>query len=388
MFAKDSGVGQRADPLRRALRDRLRDRVLGGVLDGAGAGAAARPRSMPSAAITSSRVILPVVTVPVLSSTIGVDPAGGLQHLRALDQDAELRAAAGADQQRGRGGEAQGARAGDDQHRDGGGERGRGREPGAEPDREGGDGDARSRSARRPRRPGRRAAAPRPCRTGRPRPAWPSARAGCREPTRVARTTSRPPALTVAPTTGSPAPTSTGTDSPVSMEASTAEVPSTTTPSVAIFSPGRTTNSSPTARSSIGMRVSAPSRQHRDVLRAELEQCPQGRAGLPLGPLLEVAAGEDEHGDAGGDLEVDVRRRRRSGCDRQLEGVGHARLPGGAEEQRVQRPQRRRRWCRPRPGCPSSRRRGAGWSARPCGTATPPTRPPVRRGRGTPTASR
>ena len=36
-----------------------------------------------------------------------------------------------------------------------------------------------------------------------------------------------------------------------------------------------------------------------DVLRAELEQCPQGRAGLPLGPVLEVAAGEDEHGDAG-----------------------------------------------------------------------------------------
>jgi len=32
------------------------------------------------------------------------------------------------------------------------------------------------------------------------------------EPTRVARTTSRPPAFTVAPTTGSPGPTSTGTD--------------------------------------------------------------------------------------------------------------------------------------------------------------------------------
>ncbi len=79
-------------------------------------------------------------------------------------------------------------------------------------------------------------------------------------PTRVARTTSRPPALTVAPVTASPSPTSTGTDSPVSIEASTAEVPATTVPSVAIFSPGRTTNSSPTARSVIGMRVSAPSR--------------------------------------------------------------------------------------------------------------------------------
>ena len=38
------------------------------------------------------------------------------------------------------------------------------------------------------------------------------------DPTRVARTTSRPPALTVAPTTASPTATSTGTDSPVSMD--------------------------------------------------------------------------------------------------------------------------------------------------------------------------
>ena len=76
------------------------------------------------------------------------------------------------------------------------------------------------------------------------------------EPMRVARTTSRPPALTVAPTTASPGPTSTGTDSPVSIEASTAELPSSTTPSVAIFSPGRTTNLSPTASCSVGIRTS------------------------------------------------------------------------------------------------------------------------------------
>ena len=79
-------------------------------------------------------------------------------------------------------------------------------------------------------------------------------------PTRVARTTSRPPALTVAPTTASPGPTSTGTGSPVSMLASTAEDPSTTWPSVAIFSPGRTTNRSPTASWPTGMRCSRPSR--------------------------------------------------------------------------------------------------------------------------------
>ncbi len=79
-------------------------------------------------------------------------------------------------------------------------------------------------------------------------------------PTRVASTTRRPPALTVAPATTSPGPTSTGTGSPVSREASMAEVPSTTVPSVATFSPGRTTKRSPTASSSIGMRTSVPSR--------------------------------------------------------------------------------------------------------------------------------
>ena len=80
------------------------------------------------------------------------------------------------------------------------------------------------------------------------------------DPTWVARTTRRPPTLVVAPTTRSPGPTSTGTDSPVSIEASTAELPCSTMPSVAIASPGRTTNSSPTVSSSIPTRVSTPSR--------------------------------------------------------------------------------------------------------------------------------
>ena len=47
------------------------------------------------------------------------------------------------------------------------------------------------------------------------------------------------------------------------MDWSTAEVPSTTTPSVAIFSPGRTTKRSPTASSSIGTATSTPSRSTR-----------------------------------------------------------------------------------------------------------------------------
>jgi hypothetical protein len=78
-------------------------------------------------------------------------------------------------------------------------------------------------------------------------------------PTLVARTTSRPPALTVAPATSAPGPTSTGTGSPVSMLMSIAEEPSSTTPSVATFSPGRTTKRSPETSRSTGTRRSVPS---------------------------------------------------------------------------------------------------------------------------------
>ena len=101
-------------------------------------------------------------------------------------------------------------------------------------------------------------------------------------PTRVARTTSRPPALTVAPTTASPGPTSTGTDSPVSIEASTAEVPSSTTPSVAIFSPGRTTNRSPAASWSVGMRSSVrPSGPSRSTATSLAPSSSRARSAAP-----------------------------------------------------------------------------------------------------------
>jgi Cu+-exporting ATPase len=69
----------------------------------------------------------------------GVHPAGGFQHLRPLDQDAELRAAAGADQQRRRGGQPQRARAGDDQHGHRRGERDFRARSGGEPERQGRD---------------------------------------------------------------------------------------------------------------------------------------------------------------------------------------------------------------------------------------------------------
>ena len=114
-----------------------------------------------------------------------VDAARRLEHLGALDQDAELGAAAGADEQRRRRGESERARAGDDQHGDRRGERegrrSRRRRARSRASRR----RARSRSARRSPRRGRRAAGPAPCpsaprsragRSGparcRPRPAW------------------------------------------------------------------------------------------------------------------------------------------------------------------------------------------------------------------------
>ena len=63
----------------------------------------------------------------------GVDALDGLQQLRVFDQDAQLCAATGADQDCGRGGQPERARAGDDQHRDSCGECRRRRLPGEQP---------------------------------------------------------------------------------------------------------------------------------------------------------------------------------------------------------------------------------------------------------------
>ena len=78
-------------------------------------------------------------------------------------------------------------------------------------------------------------------------------------PTRVARTTRRPSTSIVAPVTVSPTTTSRGRLSPVTREVSMAATPSTTTPSVAIRSPGRTTNRSPTRSSPAATVRSLPS---------------------------------------------------------------------------------------------------------------------------------
>ncbi len=65
-------------------------------------------------------------------------------------------------------------------------------------------------------------------------------------PTRSERITSAPVVFKVAPMSGSPTRFIAGNGSPVSMDSSTALLPSSTMPSTGIFSPGRTRNESPT----------------------------------------------------------------------------------------------------------------------------------------------
>jgi hypothetical protein len=72
--------------------------------------------------------------------------------------------------------------------------------------------------------------------------------------------------LIVAPITSSPGSFETGIGSPVTIDSSTADRPSITSPSTGIFSPGRTAMTSPTATSSIAISRSSPSRTTRAVL--------------------------------------------------------------------------------------------------------------------------
>lgn len=71
--------------------------------------------------------------------------------------------------------------------------------------------------------------------------------------------TSAPLVLSVAPISLSPVRLLTGSGSPVSMDSSTALLPSTTTPSTGTFSPGRTRSRSPTCTWASGTSSSLPS---------------------------------------------------------------------------------------------------------------------------------
>jgi hypothetical protein len=79
-------------------------------------------------------------------------------------------------------------------------------------------------------------------------------------PVRVARNSKLPVRTMVAPTTSSPGPLSTGRLSPVIIDSSMAEAPVSISPSTGIFSPGLTRTVSPGATSSTGTSTSEPSR--------------------------------------------------------------------------------------------------------------------------------
>ena len=87
-------------------------------------------------------------------------------------------------------------------------------------------------------------------------------------PTRVARHRIKPDWLTVAADTESPSSLSTGILSPVRADSLTALVPSITTPSTGIFSPGRTTKISSFSTWSMETSSSTPSRTTVAVLGA------------------------------------------------------------------------------------------------------------------------
>jgi hypothetical protein len=84
-------------------------------------------------------------------------------------------------------------------------------------------------------------------------------------PIAVASTSNAPEVLMVAPITRSPARFSTGIDSPVSIDSSTAPLPDRTMPSTGKRSPGRTTTTLPGASEAIGTSSSTAPRRTRAV---------------------------------------------------------------------------------------------------------------------------
>ena len=120
---RSSGGQRRGRASRAAVDDRLGDRVLA-----AGLGGATRREHLGLGPSRRS-VVTPVRAGRAPGDGAGlVEDDGGepprlLERLAVADQDAELGGAAGADHDRGRRGQAEGAGAGDDQHRDRGGDR-------------------------------------------------------------------------------------------------------------------------------------------------------------------------------------------------------------------------------------------------------------------------
>ena len=158
-------------------------------------------------------------------------------------------------------------------------------------------------------------------------------------PTRVARTTRRPPALIVAPATASPGPTSTGTLSPVrqrrvdrggaQLDHSVRGDPLARAHDEAI--PDRELGDGDAALAAVDASSTDAS------LAPSSRRLREGGSGAALGAHLEVAAGQQEGGDHGGHLEVDVVGAG-AGVDHEIEAHPHVRIARAEEEQGHHRP--------------------------------------------------
>ena len=125
-------------------------------------------------------------------------------------------------------------------------------------------------------------------------------------PTRSARMRKLPVPLIVPPVTGSSAAFSTGIGSPVSMDSSTFDFPSSTTPSTGILSPGRT-RSGRAFRHLIErhLALGVAFDEARGGGR-EIQQRADRAAGAAAGAEFEHLAEQDEHDDHRRRLEVDA----------------------------------------------------------------------------------
>ncbi len=160
-------------------------------------------------------------------------------------------------------------------------------------------------------------------------------------PTFSARMTKPPLRLIVPPMTFAPTSLSTGIDSPVTIDSSSVEWPSITSPSTGTLSPGRTRSRSPTATASSATTSSPCSVTLMRGLRREIEQRADRARGLLAGAQLQHLAEQHQHGDDRRRLEIDrdravvaaERRREQAGRERRDDAVD-PRHAGAERDQR------------------------------------------------------
>ena len=330
---------------RRVRRDGPRDRVLGGVLQGAREAEHLVPVDAFGGHVTDVTAHLAGGDGAGLVEHDRVDGPRGLEHLGPADHDAELGAATGPDEQGRRGREAEGTRARHDEYGDRGRERRRRSRSVAQPEAERGDGQHQHDRHEDPGDP-----------VGQPLHRCLAALGVLDEPgqprqlgvgTDARRPDDEPAAGVDAGPDDGVAETDLDRDGFAGEQARGRRrcCRSRRRRRWRCARRGGPRSCRPTDRDSIGIRDSDAVAEDGDVLGAEVQQAGQGSARRALGAVLEPAAGEQEGGDAGGGLEVDVARRRccaRWSARRGASSPARRRCRG-----RGRRPTSRRRpWCR------------------------------------------